>query len=84
MQDKNGKNHKQQEREHSAHLFFDADTIISDNRKERRRLRYENARLFKSRNGWMAIDSIAHVKESSSDEIRENAFNRGQKRKCVR
>ena len=77
MQGKNGKNHKRKDRQHPAHLFPDTSIMIPDNGKERRRLRYENARLFKNHEKWTAIDPIALIEELERDgETRQNTFPR--------
>ncbi len=58
-----------------------SDMPISDNRKEKRRLKYEKTRLFKGRQGWMAVDIMDRMEEWGDFEVSaEETFIRRRER----
>ena len=75
MEDRNGREPKHMnERRHSfTHPAADTGIAVLDDEKEKKRSRYEKARLFRNRQGWSVMSS---VEQPAKAKARENAFNR--------
>ena len=71
MEDRNGRKRKHPDGEGQKISFSSSysDMPMPDNRKEKRRLKYERVRFFKGKKGWMAIDPMDRINEWGDFEV---------------